>query len=81
MPLSANIATDMAKFVKATLLPHQMTNLSTWFSEWQSKALDIEDIKNNENLRRMFSVMFEKVQNEIFDEKNCKNGGALRAML
>ena len=36
--LSANFVTDMVKFVKATLLPHQMTNLSTWFSEWQPTA-------------------------------------------
>jgi len=72
--LSANFATDMVKFVKATLLPHQMTNLSTWFSEWQPTAQDIENIKNNEKLCRMFSVMFEKVQNEIFDEKLRKWG-------
>ena len=72
--LSANFATDMVKFVKATLLPHQMTNLSTWFCVWQPTEQEVEDIKNKENLRRMFSVMFEKVQNEIFDEKLQKWG-------
>lgn len=72
--LSANHVTDMLRYAKATLLPHQMINLSTWFSVWQPTAEDIEDIKNNEQLCRMFSVMFEKVQNEIFEEKLDKWG-------
>lgn len=72
--LSANYATDMLRYAKSTLLPHQMTNLSTWFSVWQPTTQDIEDIKNNEKLCRMFSVMFEKVQNEIFEEKLQKWG-------
>lgn len=72
--LSANCATDMLKYTKATLLPHQMINLSTWFSVWQPTVQDIEDIKSNEKLCRMFSVMFEKVQNEIFEEKLPKWG-------
>lgn len=66
--LSANHVTDMVRYAKATLLPHQMMNLSTWFSVWQPATQDIEDIKNNEKLSRMFSMMFEKVQNEIFEE-------------
>lgn len=72
--LSANHVTDMVRYAKATLLPHQMMNLSTWFSVWQPTIQDIEDIKNNEQLCRMFSVMFEKVQNEIFEEKLQKWG-------
>ena len=67
--LSANHVTDMVRYVKSTLLPHQMTNLSTWFCVWQPTAQDIENIKKNEKLCRMFSMMFEKVQNEIFEEK------------
>lgn len=72
--LSANHVTDMVRYAKATLLPHQMMNLSTWFSVWQPTTQDIEDIKNNEKLSRMFSMMFEKVQNEIFEEKLQKWG-------
>ena len=72
--LSANHVTDMVRYVKSTLLPHQMTNLSTWFCVWQPTTQDIEDIKNNEKLCRMFSMMFEKVQNEIFEEKLDKWG-------
>ncbi|SHL90589.1 hypothetical protein SAMN05720470_1259 [Fibrobacter sp. UWOV1] len=72
--LSANGVTDMVRYVKATLLPHQMTNLSTWFSVWQPTIQDVEDIKKNEKLCRVFSVMFEKVQNEIFEEKLDKWG-------
>lgn len=70
----ANGFTDMVKYTKAMLLPHQMKNLSAWFSIWQPTSQDIEDIKNNEKLCRMFSVMFEKVQNEIFEEKLDKWG-------
>ena len=65
--LSANCVTDMVRYVKATLLPHQMINLSTWFSVWQPTIQDIEDIKNNEKLCRMSSMMCEKVQNELFE--------------
>ena len=72
--VAANQTTDMVRYVKAMLLPHQMTNLSTWFSVWQPTTQDIEDIKNNEKLCRMFSIMFEKVQNEIFEEKLDKWG-------
>ncbi len=72
--VSANKFTDMAKYVESRLLPHQMENLSIWFSVWQPSSQDIEDIKNNEKLCRLFCVMFEKVQNEIFEEKLNKWG-------
>lgn len=72
--LSANQVTDMMRYVNSTLLPHQMTNLSAWFSVWNPTQQDIDDIKNNENLCRLFSVIFEKVQNEIFEKKIDKWG-------
>lgn len=72
--IAANISCDLVKFVKKSLLPHQMKNLTLWFQAWNPSLDDLEKIKANESLVRTFSVLFEKVQNEVFEEKIAQWG-------
>lgn len=72
--IAANVSCDLVKFAKNSLLPHQMKNLSLWFQTWKPSLDDLEKMKTNENLLRTFSILFEKTQNELFEEKIAKWG-------
>lgn len=66
--IGANFIYDVAKGL-IKLLPHQEKNLSNWLNKWNPKKEDIEIIAHDENSKRMYSILFEKVQNELFEEK------------
>lgn len=66
--MAANVVYDITKNI-VRLLPHQEKNLNTWFAKWHPSNEDFELIKNNKDIQRIVSIIFEKVENEIFEEK------------
>lgn len=66
--IGANVIYDISKKL-VKLLPHQESNLTTWLNTWKPSDKDLEIIKNDRNIQRIISILFEKVQNEIFEEK------------
>lgn len=66
--ITANVIFDVGKNI-VRLLPHQEKNLSKWLEEWNPSEKDLESIKMNPNLQRIVSIIFEKVENEIYQQK------------
>lgn len=68
LSIGANFLYDSGKNI-VKLLPHQNKNLINWLNSWNPSQKDLEIIKTNENIQRIVSILFEKVQNEVFEEK------------
>ena len=66
--IGANLLYDIGKKI-VKLLPHQESNLTKWIQYWQPKDEDLDVIKNNDSIKRVVSILFEKAENEIFEEK------------
>lgn len=66
--IGANLLYDIGKTI-VKLLPHQESNLTKWIQYWQPKDEDLDVIKNNDSIKRVVSILFEKAENEIFEEK------------
>ena len=49
------------------LLPHQESNLTKWLKFWKPTDEDLEIIRSDEKIQRVVSILFEKVENEIFE--------------
>lgn len=66
--ISANIICDISKKL-VKLLPHQESNLTKWIKNRNPTSEDLEQIKNNKEIQRIVSILFEKAENEIYEEK------------
>ena len=66
--ISASFIYDISKKV-VKLLPHQESNLTKWKEFWNPSPEDLELIKNDKDIQRIVSILFEKAENEIFEEK------------
>ena len=66
--ISANIICDVSKKI-VKLLPHQESNLTKWLASWNPTEKDLEIIRNDKSIQRIVSILFEKAENEIFEEK------------
>ncbi len=71
--IGANFIYDISKKI-VKLLPHQEANLTQWKKYWNPSAEDLELIKKDKDIQRIVSILFEKVENEIFEEKLEKWG-------
>ena len=66
--IGANVIYDLSKKV-IKLLPHQESNLTVWLKSWNPSEEDIEIIKKDKKIQRIVSILFEKAENELFEEK------------
>ena len=66
--ITANLIWDVCKNI-VKLLPHQESNLAKWLKSWNPTENDFEIIKNDKTIQRIVSILFEKAENEIFEEK------------
>ena len=76
--IGANVIYDLSKKI-VKLLPHQESNLTVWLMSWHPTEEDIEIIKNDKEIQRIVSILFEKAENELFEE-NYLLGSNLRTM-
>ncbi|MBD5408321.1 MAG: hypothetical protein HDR54_02845 [Treponema sp.] len=66
--IGANVIYDLSKKI-VKLLPHQESNLTVWLKSWNPSEEDIEIIKKDKKIQRIVSILFEKAENELFEEK------------
>ncbi len=66
--IGANFIYDISKRI-VKLLPHQESNLNKWLNSWKPNNKDLDIIQNNQEIQRVVSILFEKVENEIYEEK------------
>lgn len=68
MSIGANFIYDVNSNIVKLLL-HQESNLTKWLIFLHPTEKDIELIKSNSHIKRIISIFFEKIENEIFEEK------------